>query len=73
MTTDPAYCTPAEAAAYLSTTPGHLATLRWRSTGPPYSKLGGTIRYSYTDLRAWMEANRTAPTTPTTQDPSHGL
>lgn len=47
---DPAYwvrpLVPAEAAAFLGTTTGALATARFRGDGPPYGKLGGAVRYA---------------------------
>ncbi|HVS15502.1 MAG TPA: helix-turn-helix domain-containing protein [Thermoanaerobaculia bacterium] len=33
-----------------------LATWRWRGEGPPYVKVGATVRYRLTDLEAWLAA-----------------
>jgi hypothetical protein len=57
---DPSYwlrpLTAAEAAAFLSTTPGALAQQRFRGDGPPcWGRVNGSIRYgSRRELLVWM-------------------
>lgn len=49
---------PAELAAYLGTTTGALAQMRYRGVGPKFIKLGAkAVRYSLTDVNAWLAAN----------------
>lgn len=45
------------AAAWLNTTTGGLAQLRFRSEGPQYVKLGRAVRYQASDVRAWPNDN----------------
>lgn len=40
------------AAAYVDTTPGWLAKMRMRGSGPVYLKLGRKVRYLKSDLDA---------------------
>lgn len=47
-----------EVAAWLNTTTGGLAQLRFRGEGPPYVKLGRTVRYQASDVRAWLDDNK---------------
>jgi len=45
-------------AELLGTTPQNLAQMRYRGTGPKFIKLGHrAIRYRWTDVEAWLEAN----------------
>lgn len=39
-----------------------LSTLRVRGGGPPFAKIGATVRYSYRDLRDWLEQARRTST-----------
>ncbi|MCG7583671.1 AlpA family transcriptional regulator [Mycolicibacterium sp. OfavD-34-C] len=48
----------AEVADYLKTTPAHLANLRFLGTGPAFVKLGRSVRYRWSDVDAWVQANR---------------
>lgn len=60
-------CTPSPSPARLLTTKdlaarwqvhvGHLANLRSAGGGPPYVKLGGSVRYREEDVSAWELAN----------------
>jgi hypothetical protein len=50
--------TPKDAADYLRLSPSWLAKSRMRGDGPPYVKLGRSIRYRETDLVHWMKARR---------------
>jgi Helix-turn-helix domain len=45
---------PAAAAAYLDTTAKTLATWRCRGGGPPFTRLGRSIRYRRGDLDAFL-------------------
>ena len=47
----------AEVAKYLGTTVPQLARLRWEGKGPTYVRLGRSIRYRWSDVDAWVEAN----------------
>lgn len=50
--------TPAEVADHLGESLGQLANRRYRGTGPAYVTLGGrSIRYRWSDVDAWLEAN----------------
>ncbi len=58
---DPSYwlrpITAAEAAAFLGTSPGALATARSRGTSPPWSNETGSVRYApRLTLLRWMAA-----------------
>ena len=58
-----AYLSAAAASAYLGNVP--IRTLeRWRFTGagPPYTKIGRTIRYAIVDLDQWMARHRRTST-----------
>lgn len=47
----------AEVAHWLNTTPGQLSQWRFHGEGPPFIKLGRAVRYSRSDVQAWLEAN----------------
>jgi predicted DNA-binding transcriptional regulator AlpA len=47
----------AAVADYLGTTVAQLARLRWEGKGPTYVRLGRSIRYRWSDVDAWVEAN----------------
>lgn len=49
--------TPVELAAYLGRTEAALAQLRYRGTGPSFTKAGGRIRYRTKAVNAWLEQN----------------
>ncbi len=66
-----AYLSAAAASAYLGDVP--IRTLeRWRLTGagPPYTKIGRTIRYAIEDLDGWMARHRRTSTSDL--GPEHG-
>jgi hypothetical protein len=46
------------AAALIGLTPQTLRYLRFRQPGPPYHKLGRSVRYLVADLLAWVEKGR---------------
>lgn len=49
---------PIALAEYLGTTTGALAQMRYRGIGPRFIKLGAkAVRYSMTDVNAWLVAN----------------
>lgn len=56
-----------EASDWLNVPVATLRTLRYRQEkkGPPYTKVGGAVRYSPTALRQYLESN--------THDPSQKL
>lgn len=44
---------PPEVAARLRVTEQTLANWRWRRTGPPWTKVGGRVRYDWDGVTAW--------------------
>jgi predicted DNA-binding transcriptional regulator AlpA len=50
--------TPKEAAHFLRVSLSWLAKARMRGDGPPYIKLGRSIRYSETAVLQWMRAHQ---------------
>ena len=50
-----------EAARYLKMSPSTLPGWRGDGKGPPYTKLGGRILYSKTDLDTWVASQRVDP------------
>jgi hypothetical protein len=50
--------TPRDAATVLRLSLSWLAKARMRGDGPPFIKLGRSIRYSETALRLWMRAHQ---------------
>jgi len=55
--------TPRDAAAYLGLSASTLARMRSPTSkvkGPPYFRLGGSIKYKQAELDAWVEHNRQA-------------
>ena len=53
----PEYLDTRCAAAYLSCSKSFLDQGRVRGDGPPYFKLGHSVRYKRDDLDAWMDEN----------------
>jgi excisionase family DNA binding protein len=51
----PNLVTTAEAATILTLSPRTLENWRARQEGPPYKKLGTTVRYDTADLEKWLE------------------
>jgi predicted DNA-binding transcriptional regulator AlpA len=47
----------AAVADFLGTTVPQLTRLRWEGKGPSYVRLGRSIRYRWSDVDAWVEAN----------------
>lgn len=50
--------TPGEAAAFLKLSLSWLAKARQRGEGPPYVKLGRSVRYSPSALVGWLTSNQ---------------
>lgn len=50
--------TTSEAAAYIGKSASWLNKTRMNGSGPVYLKLGGSVRYSPSDLDAWIAAQR---------------
>jgi predicted DNA-binding transcriptional regulator AlpA len=48
--------TPKEAASFLRLSESFLAKARMRGDGPRYRKLSRAVRYSRSDLEAWLRA-----------------
>jgi hypothetical protein len=44
-------------AEFLKTTEGNLARLRFEGKGPAYVRIGRSIRYRWSDVYSWVEAN----------------
>ena len=60
-TTDPLLSRP-EAASYLGLAPATLAKLAVHGGGPPYLKLGRSVRYRKSSLDAWLAVRTVANT-----------
>jgi hypothetical protein len=50
-----------EAATVLDSTPRTLIRWRQEGTGPPYCKIGRKVRYRYSSLLRWVEAQEVTP------------
>jgi excisionase family DNA binding protein len=50
--------TPKEAARLLKVSLSWLAKARMRGDGPPFIKIGRSIRYSESDLLRWMKSQQ---------------
>ena len=50
--------TPKEAARLLKVSLSWMAKARMRGDGPPYIRIGRSIRYSETALHLWMRAHQ---------------
>lgn len=53
---------PNAVAATLGTTVGALASMRYRHTGPPYSKIGGKVIYRWSEIEKYLAARTVEPT-----------
>ena len=62
--TQPTVLNEHEAATYIHMSTSYLRKQRWKGTqpdrasGPPYIRIGRSIRYRRQDLDDWMERNR---------------
>lgn len=52
----PEYLTAFQVAQLTGFTPKGLETMRAKRLGPPYMKIGTSVRYRAADVRAWMDA-----------------
>ena len=50
------YLTTEQAAEIAQLSPGTLENWRYRRHGPPWTKLGGAVRYDEAKLHEWIEA-----------------
>lgn len=50
---------PSEVAEYLGLPPKTLAEWRSRGTGPKYAKVGRHVRYRWSDVEKWLDAQAT--------------
>lgn len=57
----PEFTDTAGAASLTSIPAETLRALRRTDNGPPFLRIGRTVRYSLADLRAWMAAQSTSP------------
>jgi hypothetical protein len=57
-----ALATAAEVAAFLGGDFAEKTLANWRSAGkgPKYRKVGGAVRYDWSDVRAWLDAQSRA-------------
>jgi hypothetical protein len=53
--------TPPEVADALGITVAALTQLRYRRTGPPYTRLGTRIRYRWSDVARYLDAQTIEP------------
>jgi excisionase family DNA binding protein len=58
MITATEWLTTEQAASYLQVATVTMETWRARRQGPPFAKVGRTIRYRRADLDSWLEQNR---------------
>lgn len=58
---EPAYLTAAEVGAFLRVRAKTLVNWRWRKIGPPYIKIGASVRYERNALLAWLRSGQRQP------------
>lgn len=56
------YLNEREAAALTGHSPRTYQRWRWKGGGPPFRKIGSSVRYAPDELRAWLEAQRRTST-----------
>lgn len=49
--------TPAQVAQVLDTSEAGLAQMRYRGTGPKFTKVGKKVLYRWSEVRKYLEAN----------------
>lgn len=59
---EPEYLSTAAAAAITGLSIAWFERIRWAGGGPPYMKVGRSVRYSTQELRAFMAARRRTST-----------
>lgn len=62
MSTRRPLATPAEVAEYLRTTPESLAQMRYRGTGPRFTKPCGRVLYQWSDVDEWVATHSATST-----------
>lgn len=62
------HLTTTQAAEYLGVSPGWLANARCRGDGPPFYKLGRTVRYIRSALDEWSRARQVVSTSQVVSD-----
>jgi hypothetical protein len=50
-----------KAAGLLDVKPATLEQWRYRKKGPPFLRIGRSIRYNLSDLHAWVSGSKVAP------------
>lgn len=55
----PTHLTPAQLAARLQVTERLLESWRYRKKGPPFVRIGRTVRYPADQIETWMKENLT--------------
>lgn len=55
------HLTTEEAAALLKIRPRTLTTMRHTGSGPEYHRIGGVVRYTLEDLKAYSDSRRVKP------------
>jgi predicted DNA-binding transcriptional regulator AlpA len=50
--------TQAELASWLRKSEAWLERGRWDGSGPPYVKIGRSVRYRRSDVAAWLDAKK---------------
>jgi predicted DNA-binding transcriptional regulator AlpA len=60
LTSTPLYLTESQLAAHLGMARITLAQWRSKGFGPPFMRVGRSIRYRLTDVNKWAEANLTS-------------
>lgn len=56
MSATTAYLDTQAAAEHLGMSPNTLSRWRWTGDGPPFRKMGRSVRYARADLDTWAEA-----------------
>jgi predicted DNA-binding transcriptional regulator AlpA len=65
---EPRYVDEATAAAVTSMSRAWFQRARWAGTGPPYIKLGRSVRYRLDELISWFEARKRTSTSAIRED-----
>lgn len=52
---DDHYLTPLQLYQFTGTPPGTWANMRCKGSGPPFIRIGRSIRYRVKDVREWIE------------------
>ncbi len=55
------FLTPVELAQLIKLPTQTLANWRSQGSGPPYTKVGNSVRYVVSDVKAWSTAERRDP------------